>query len=574
MDWLRSCYISEWHLFRDSPNTKTGGRYYFSPPDCDFVGVMHHYGSRGWYDGNYEILPSLGEDINTRQKWDRGDEPAVLPNAEQIGSDDCLTNGAAFNKALTTDGMRNGFPIACYTPAVALDPFWEIASSWDICSLQFFYATIIKWMYIEDEVRIRMAFVLLLGPLAETTYIKGTAVFPDLVICKFPTFTVVVADGTNSFQQLAMQAFAAISPPTNIGIYSTYPLWYAASTYIIDKMIALGVNNAKPLLVVGHSYGGVAMQNVAARLIAADDTRVIRAMTFGDPKPGDQRLKDLLLAVPGISLCNEEDIVCSIPPSRLVIFPVATALFLPILFVWTAWHSETNRARQNIDGELSFNVDPIIDSPLLTHLVNQIVLGQPFDTVQPHFISEYRRRIEVRCPRPEWPVSTILWRWLHDLPLAVAAVALTGGQSVAKGGIKLSRLVGKICPCCLTTPSPIKFTVKFNAPGYFFDGETVQIEEQGSFPGCFWLGFRLFSGNEIDAAVLAPNSSPGTIDPGCVVTDTSNIQWGCFNGSMTVTAFTCAPFFFSATGEIVTGPPSGPWVPTGDFATLEVVSVP
>ena len=36
VDWLRSCYQSEWALFKDAPTTLIRGRYYFSPPKTGF----------------------------------------------------------------------------------------------------------------------------------------------------------------------------------------------------------------------------------------------------------------------------------------------------------------------------------------------------------------------------------------------------------------------------------------------------------------------------------------------------------------------------------------------------------
>ncbi len=116
-------------------------------------------------------------------------------------------------------------------------------------------------------------------------------------------------------------------------------------------------------------------------------------MTFGAPRPGDQRLQDYLRKTLGISIANDDDIVCSVPPGLIVTFPVAIAFNLPEILVWDQWIREPNRARQALDGSLTFNVDPIIDTPLLTHLLNQILAVQPFDPVGPHRIAEYRQKI-------------------------------------------------------------------------------------------------------------------------------------------------------------------------------------
>lgn len=560
-------------MFKDSLNTKTRGRYYFSPPGTPFVSVAHHYGSRVWFDGNYEIIEGLGEDRTSKQSWDRGDEPAVLPNNVLIGDDSCLTDGANYAKRLDHDGLRNGFAIACYAPEVPLDPYWEIASSWDVCSLQFFYATIVKWMYLQDVMRIRFAFWLLLGPLAEVIWIRHTGIFPDIVIVKMPKFTIVVLDGTDNFQQLAMQAFAGISSPQNFGTYSTYPFWYASSTYVDERLTAYAVNPLRPIMLVGHSHGAVTLDNLAVRYLEGNPERVVRTMTFGAPKPGDERMQEILTRAMGISIANEDDIVTSTPPSRLVIFPVAQYLLRPDLFLWENWFEEPNRARMNFDGELRFNIDPTIDGALLRHMVIQIALGQPFDIVQPHFITEYRLRIERRCGQTEWPVSQPLWVWLHDLPYDPGRVGLPSPILAPMGGIGLAENVGKLCPCCPETLSPVKFTLRLGAPGYWFNGLTIQVEENAFTEGCFWLGVRVEGIYSFSAGALSDIATPSIVLTGFGFRDSTNSGWESLFSDMTITTRTCSPWFYVATGEIflVTNEVRAA---TGDFATLTVISVP
>lgn len=548
MDWLRSCYGSEWHLFADSPATKTGGRYYFAPPDVPFIGSSHFYGSRRWHETNYEKIQGLGEDLESPQPWYNGVGPAVKPNPEQIGPDSCFENGEKIANAVGTDDMREGFITQCFTPQVALDPLWEMASEFDVCALQFFYATLIKWSYEGKQDRIATAFRMLLGDDTVVAWVPGISPLPNISIAIRPTFSVVIANGSADFQTLAMQAFATISLPQNFGNFSTYPLWYATGTYIDSALVAAGVDRTKPMMFVGHSYGGVSLDTLAARYHVAQPTLKIRTMSFGAPKPGDQRLQTLLEGTPGISIANAEDIICSLPPDATTTYPVALLNPLQVLSGWNAWVREPNRARQAMNGILTFNVDPIIDTELLNFLLSQIVLGQPFDTVEPHFISAYRTRIEKRCKRPSWPISLPLWIYLHGADPALGALGLRQQFPDNRWGLGFKKLA-PILPfpwCDPISPPPPVLHVRYSCPAVpALDGSEFDVE-YGPF----------LDGNDYEGGGLSPfNYTVGlnlSFDPGPYPIITF-LAGGFVEGDVyemfsdfSTQSVTCGPFRFEA----------------------------
>lgn len=304
--------------------------------------------------------------------------------------------------------MRDGFALACWMPDVPLDPGWEIASTWSACSLQLFYATVIGWMYEGNVANITTAFQLLLGNSAVVTWHVGTASFPDVVTVVTLSFSIVVFDGTQTFQQLATQAFLGISTPTNFGAISTFPLWYNSASRGNAFLTADGANPTAPVMLVGHSYGGASASILASRYRLAQAGRDVRLLTFGDPKVGDARLVDLLTTCPGISIANEDDLVTALPPDLLQLAPVIIALGVPGLLVWNAWLREPNRALQDGNGNLTFNANPILDFPTLLTFAQQALASQQINFIAPHTIEEYRRRILLRCPQCGWPVSAAL----------------------------------------------------------------------------------------------------------------------------------------------------------------------
>src|SRR5262249_53460838 len=156
-----------------------------------------------------------------------------------------------------------------------------------VCSIQFFYSTLIAWSYQGKFDRMATALTMLLGPDAVTVTVPGTLPLPNVTICKMPKFAVVIVDGTRDFQTFAMQAFGTIAPPFNFGIFSTFPFWYTTGEYIRNVIDANGVDGSKPIFFAGHSYGAVSSDTLMGRYRAGQPDRVIRRISFGSPKPGD-----------------------------------------------------------------------------------------------------------------------------------------------------------------------------------------------------------------------------------------------------------------------------------------------
>ena len=317
VDWIRSCYQSRWHLFGDAPGTSTPGRYYVCPPKTPFVSVPNLYLSRTWLDNNFINVQGLGEDLTTKHTWDNGTPPAVLPNNEIIGSDDCIRDGDSIVNGLDFTKIRNGFSISCYAPAVPRDPIWEAASTYQSCSLQYFYAKAIEWVYEHDIAKLTTAFRMLLGPATTVQFFLGTSALPDMCVAKTNTCSVIVIDGTTTFQQGALQAFMGIDLPFNFGAFGTQPLWYTASTHASNNLVAAGIDVTKPIMIAGHSYGGACASVLMARILGSGRTQPFRMITYGNPKPGDERLRQILESADAIHLANDDDVVTALGPDLL-----------------------------------------------------------------------------------------------------------------------------------------------------------------------------------------------------------------------------------------------------------------
>ncbi len=410
---MRACYQSEWRLFSDSPVTPVPGRYYFCPPDTPFVSGSHHYGSRVWYDKNWQLVQGLGEDIALRHIFDNGDQPADLPLDVQLGSSACLAAGDALAHGIAAEDLLIGFPEACFARAIESQPTWPIASAWYICSVQFFYATIIGWTYEKNVADITHAFALLLGPTAHVHFFPGGSILPDVTVVICPDCSIAVVDGTTNFQQLATQAFQGVFGPADFGAFSTLAVWYNGSSWVDNCLTLAGADHSLPVMLSGHSYGAACANILAARYRLANTDRKIRTLTFGDPKAGDERLRSLLGTVQGIALADDDDLVTILCPDKLTIFPISVALGLVTLLIWDQWKRPPNQQLMHPDGSLDVGASVIVDFDTMLALAQKAIAFEQLNPITGHTIPEYRQRILNRCPNPEWPVSAILWAFLQ-----------------------------------------------------------------------------------------------------------------------------------------------------------------
>lgn len=337
-----------------------------------------------------------------------------MPLNQQIGTNECIASGETIADALEISELTNGFVSSCFVPAVALNPVWDAASTWQSCSLQYFYGKMIEWTYTASTSLVTTAFQMLLGPAATVRYWPGSDILPDMHTVVTTQCSVIVIDGTTQFQQLALQAFLGITDPQDYGLFSTSPLWYTASQTAATNLQAAGADPAKPIMIAGHSYGAAVAAILYARLYHANPTRPLGAITFGIPKPGDARLRDFFRTTNTLHLANDNDIVTTLGPDAFELAPILALLPIPILSNWTNWKRPFNQTLMLADGTLRPNTGAILDSATLLTLANDALSHIQPNPITGHFMSTYLSRIQTRCPDAEYPVSPALLAFLNQ----------------------------------------------------------------------------------------------------------------------------------------------------------------
>lgn len=427
VEWLRSCYQSEWSLFHDTGvSTPIRGRYYFSPVGTPFYAGMHNLWSAAWLDTNVKYIQGRGEIIDTARTWDVGFPPAILPSNDTVGEQSCIADGEQFAQRATGDDVIDGFPINCFSRMPAQLLAWERASDFQSCALQFAYARVIEWLYTAEVDAITDFLTEVLGDGYTFQFHQGRPLVPNVFTAMSEFGGLAWIDGTATYQQFAMQAAYTVSNPTDFGGFSTSPFWYDGSTFVLDCLRSAGMNDQRPIFFCGHSYGGVCAALCAARLRLVFPNQQIRWLTYGAPKAGDIRLTSLVGRCPGMSMGNDTDIVVSVPPNLTELLPSVLELNVPRFLVWPNWKDLPYPQMMLENGRLIPGESAPLTTAIINVLIDEILLGHIFPPVAGHSITLYKTRIRARCPEPEYPLNTAEYAMLE----AVYGLLLEDGGNI------------------------------------------------------------------------------------------------------------------------------------------------
>lgn len=402
--------------------------------------------------------PALGEVLTGPRPWYNGAAPGELPYAVQIGSGDCLSAGEDFPPALVEGReLIYGIDARCFVRPREDSP--QILQDIDIDDLGVLvvFAQILDWQY-RDASKITPLIVAWLGSAVTVTIAPNTdGLLPGSVIVQTPTMTLVFVAGTTSPQQLATQIMQATFSLRDTGQYTTLPLWDDAQASLHERVLAAGVDPSRPFILVGHSYGGAVATLLAARYQSADPGRVIRLVTFGMPKPGDNRVRSRLGSMPRVHVVNYDDPVGSIPPDVGLLAYLAGLLPTTILQRWAVMRNVGQQRVLQADGTLTTSQAPTVDFPQLAGIIASLVARQPLQFFRGHDMSEYLRRLRIGYTVPRYPVPSPVrhdlvdshlmdWKDIAELRLGgddpATADLLIGGQLARSapsdtGGVKI-----------------------------------------------------------------------------------------------------------------------------------------
>jgi hypothetical protein len=389
IEWIRSSYVGTWRLFRDHPEIETPGRYVFLPDGSPHYQGVHHLGAPSWNKGEPEFLSDLLGQASY-DGWDNGGSTIAPPRAVLIGSANCVQNGASYPPVVPGRVLEGGWDSRCFLPgplpailAVDIKPRAN----------QAIYAAVLDALY-TDPVAAAALLQAFLGPNAVLTTVPNSSSYlPGSIVAVTPEYSVIVISGSTTPQQRALQALYAGGGPINEGNFATNPVWYAASVEMGIRLNLAGADPSKPVIIVGHSYGGAAGSVLAARLMNQTPGRDVRLLTFGAPKPGDARLANLLRLARQIHIANVGDPVPLLPPNASELWAFWGIAPPDFIAAWLSWSDPGSQLYLRSDGGENESPSGFLPYDLLAPILNDAVLGLPFAPFADHDIKEYLRRL-------------------------------------------------------------------------------------------------------------------------------------------------------------------------------------
>lgn len=441
VEWVRSSHHGFWRFWSNRPALMTGGSFYFVPDDTPHLHCPHNFGTSDWRKGDPIQVQQLGEVADVDWKWHNGRAGTRPVPAVAIGT--CADFASDWNFPPPNIDRRNlcGIDSRCFTNLRLTYVERECLCNLEELALQLIYARLIELMYYPDDVVFRAFILAWMGPFADVTIYPVAGNLPAMAIIHAQEFTFAVISGTDNFQQLALQGFQALQGATNYGNFSTVPLWMETSITLERRMKDCGMTEDQGVIMTGHSYGGCVAVLTAARMRAANADRDICVMTFGLPKPGDVRLREILQTVNEVDVLNDIDIVGNLPPNARELAPLGGIVGALISGIWSRYVARGERWVLDFTGEGQWSDPPAWDTAVLRPIVARALAGLPSNPIEAHDIREYLRRLQRQVCDPECCVLPDQWAIIFpDRPCVPLGLALEGEGDVsfdAEGGLEL-----------------------------------------------------------------------------------------------------------------------------------------
>lgn len=437
VEFVRSAFQGFWRFFESQPNVLVKGQYYFIGDDVPHVPFFHDFGSDFWRDGDVlpvvgeeDIPPPLGHDRRLPWSWVPGISVSDPPRAIPVGT---ATDFAADHTFpfLPAVELLGGFDTRCIFPCqnvpgkITQDLFCFAVND---CGYLLAMMLLQKYVESEDHPSFTTAAQMLLGADAVITFDDGTDEFPPLAVIQTPRNNVVIHSGTSTATQWYLQFTQAYNGPTDFGTFSTLPIWFRASTRLLDLLWTIGADPTLPFILHGHSYGGAASVIAAIRFHAANPTVRLRVTTSGSPKPGDARVQAQLKQFESLAVITTEDIVPRIPPSNAMKIVLQGAFpLLPDSFFGT-FVPYNEYLYLGVGGEWTYGA--YTDLPALQFLnvwIFSFVLGF-VNSVMAHWSSFYVTEVRIHCPCPELPFTNAWYIFNFDTIDCLVAPLLFNGE--------------------------------------------------------------------------------------------------------------------------------------------------
>jgi hypothetical protein len=149
----------------------------------------------------------------------------------------------------------------------------------------------------------------------ENVHISWSAgLFPAVIVADAGAQLAVFVGGANNTLQGLSLLTAALAPASNVAVAQVNGAALRAA--IALELLVSSIRPTLPasVVLVGHSYGGAAVELLAGRWITERQPAQIQLMTLGAPRAGDSRLSAILDGIIHLRFMNPADPIPAFPP--------------------------------------------------------------------------------------------------------------------------------------------------------------------------------------------------------------------------------------------------------------------
>lgn len=404
MDYLRTCYESDF-LINETTGQTIRGRYYWASPGASTYPDAHLFGSAVWRDPEEREASGLLGDQFTNVSDDDGARPVLRPitqRSELRGRLDCSGNpiGTGTGIIPMTDDTVSGLPTKCYRDTINQCAAYQTALNIDDRELWCWTARVIAALYegsltAEDLVNERI-------PNVRFVYAQLSAEggHPQYIMWRADCGRgIILAGRTTAWQGMASFAGGANGPqPCDIGY--TNPAFWAEAVLINAEFETLCGKHRGASFYAGHSYGGAIAGIMAARLANATIRDEITVLGLGTPRIGNADIYKRLSRTETKWLANEGDPVPAFPPSYPTLTDLMGIVGAYLAGYWGRFAPPPESIVFREDGTFYVTKDwpgDTISAETIATIFHERAIFPAFEA---HENREYMQRI---CPHNDWP---------------------------------------------------------------------------------------------------------------------------------------------------------------------------
>lgn len=285
--------------------------------------------------------------------------------------------------------FKLGFDARCFLPVPAQPPAPPTFPDVFDRAHQIIFAQALDLQYTSPPAAQAKLDELLGTPVKTYSAPNNATALPSLCLAQYAQCNVVLVSGTTNDMQWALQGMGSILGPRRFVAYATSPFWIEQQQIMMRIIFAFNFDLALPFVFCGHSYGGVLCTLSVADYVLAAPTRDIQLLTFGMPRPGDQRLADVLRFARSCHFARDDDPVPGLPPTG----PELSALFEAIprawFNSWFPWRSPPGCRVLHADGQDDEGTPPGAGITILRTIAAQVLAGDPVGPFAGHLIPAY-----------------------------------------------------------------------------------------------------------------------------------------------------------------------------------------